>query len=396
MCAERDSGDWRDAGLATRAIHAGQGPDPATGAVMTPVYQTSTFAQHGVGGHAGWDYARAGNPTRDALELALASLEQDPADQGGASPRGVAFSSGLAACDAVLRQLRPGDHVVMADDVYGGTYRQMARVHQPWGLAFDAVDLGDLDAVAAAIRPTTRMLWVETPTNPLLTVFDIAALAELAAEHGLTVVVDNTFATPVLQQPLALGADVVVHSTTKYLGGHSDVVGGAVVTANDALAEAYRFHATAVGAVPGPWDAFLVLRGIKTLPLRLRAHGAAAERVATAAGELAGVREVLWPGLADHPGHAVAARQMHGYGGMVSLRLADAETAKRACARFAVFTLAESLGGVESLVEHPAAMTHASTGDSPIAVPEDLVRLSVGLEDPDDLIADLRQAVAGD
>lgn len=385
MDAHSDPARWRDAGLATRAIHAGQDPDPATGAVMTPVYQTSTFAQHGVGEHAGWDYARGGNPTRDALETALASLE--------GARHGVAFSSGLAACDAVLRQLRPGDHVVMADDVYGGTYRQMARVHHPWGLDFDPVDLGDLDAVAAAIRPATRMLWVETPTNPLLTVFDIPALAELAHQRDLTVVVDNTFATPALQRPLALGADVVVHSTTKYLGGHSDVVGGAVVTDDDARADAYRFHANAVGAVPGPWDVFLVLRGTKTLPLRMRAHAAAAERIARAAGDLPGVRRVLWPGLADHPGHAIAARQMEGYGGMVSLRLADGETARRACARFEVFTLAESLGGVESLVEHPAAMTHASTGDSPIAVPDDLVRLSVGLEDPDDLIADLRQAL---
>lgn len=390
MPADPHPARWRDAGLATRAIHAGQDPDPATGAVMTPIYQTSTFAQTAVGEHAGWDYARGGNPTRDALETAVASLE---AGRGAAS-HGIAFSSGLAACDAVLRQLRPGDHLVMANDVYGGTYRQIARVHQPWGLAFDPVDLGDLDAVAAAIRPETRMLWVETPTNPLLTVFDIAALADLGHAHGLTVVVDNTFATPALQAPLALGADVVVHSTTKYLGGHSDVVGGALVTADEELADAYRFHANAVGAVPGPWDAFLVLRGIKTLPVRMAAHERGAERIAAAAGELEPVREVLWPGLPGHPGHAIAARQMHGYGAMVSLRLADAESAKRACERFEVFTLAESLGGVESLVEHPAAMTHASTATSPIAVPDDLIRLSVGLEDPDDLITDLRQAVS--
>jgi cystathionine gamma-synthase len=386
MTADRDPARWAGAGLATRAIHAGQDPDPATGAVMTPIYQTSTFAQTAVGEHAGWAYARGGNPTRDALEAAIASLE------GGR--HGVAFSSGLAACDAVLRQLRPGDHVVMANDVYGGTYRQIARVHQPWGLAFDPVDLSDLDAVAEAIRPESKMLWVETPTNPLLTVFDIAALAGLGHERGLTVVVDNTFATPALQAPLELGADVVVHSTTKYLGGHSDVVGGALVTRDEELARGYRFHANAVGGVPGPWDAFLVLRGIKTLPVRMRAHVAAAKRVALAAGELPQVRRVLWPGLTDHPGHAIAARQMRGYGGMVSLRLADAEAAKRACERFEVFILAESLGGVESLVEHPAAMTHASTADSPIAVGDDLIRLSVGLEDPDDLIADLRQAVS--
>lgn len=390
MPSDRSPARWHTSGLATRAIHAGQDPDPATGAVMTPVYQTSTFAQTAVGEHAGWDYARGGNPTRDALETAVASLE----DRGDGTAQGVAFSSGLAACDAVLRQLRPGDHLVMANDVYGGTYRQIARVHRPWGLDFDPVDLGDLDAVAAAIRPETRMLWVESPTNPLLTVFDIAALAELGHAHGLTVVVDNTFATPVLQSPLALGADVVVHSTTKYLGGHSDVVGGAIVTADDGLAQAYRFQANAVGAVPGPWDAFLVLRGIKTLTVRMAAHERGAEQVVAAAGELDQVRQVLWPGLPEHPGHAIATRQMHGYGAMVALRLADAEAAKRACERFAVFTLAESLGGVESLVEHPAAMTHASTADSPIAVPEDLIRLSVGLEDPDDLIADLRRAVS--
>lgn len=376
---------WADAGLATRAIHAGQDPDPATGAVMTPVYQTSTFAQSAVGEHAGWDYARGGNPTRDALEVALGSLES--------AGHGVAFSSGLAACDAVLRQLAPGDHVVMADDVYGGTYRQLDRVHRRWGLAFTPVPLDDLDAVAAALRPETRLLWVESPTNPLLTVFDLAALAALARERGIRTVVDNTFATPALQAPLALGADVVVHSTTKYLGGHSDVVGGAVVTDDDALAEAYRFHANAVGAVPGPWDAFLVLRGIKTLPVRMRAHCAGARAVAEAAEQLPAVREVLWPGHPQHPGHDIAARQMHDYGGMVSLRLTDEAVAKRVCERFRVFTLAESLGGVESLVEHPGAMTHASTADSPIAVPGDLIRLSVGLEEPADLIADLEQAL---
>ncbi|QBI19068.1 cystathionine gamma-synthase [Egibacter rhizosphaerae] len=381
------SSRWDTTGLATRAIHAGQDPDPRTGAVMTPIYQTSTFAQTAVGEHAGWDYARGGNPTRDALEEAIASLE--------VGPHGVAFSSGLAASDAVLRQLRPGDHVVMANDVYGGTYRQLAKVHAPWGLTFDPVNLGDLDAVAAAFRPQTRILWVESPTNPLLTVFDIAALAELAHERDISVVVDNTFATPVLQTPLSLGADVVVHSTTKYLGGHSDVVGGAVVTNDDDRAAAYRFHANAVGAVPGPWDCFLVLRGLKTLPVRMRAHMEGAARVVEAAQTLAGVREVLWPGLPGHPGHEITERQMCGPGGMVSLRLADGETARRACERFTVFTLAESLGGVESLVEHPAAMTHASTADSPIAVPGDLVRLSVGLEDPEDLAADLQQAVTG-
>lgn len=377
---------WRQAALATRAIHAGQEPDPATGAVMTPVYQTSTFAQRAVGEHAGWDYARAGNPTRDALETALAALE--------GARHGVAFASGLAAGDAVVRELAPGDHLLLANDVYGGTYRQIAAVHQRWGLEFDTVDLADLDAVAAALRPETRMLWVETPTNPLLRVFDIAALAALAHEHGAQVVVDNTFATPVLQNPLALGADVVVHSTTKYLGGHSDVVGGAVVTDDDALAEAYRFTQKAVGAVPGPWDVFLTVRGVKTLPVRMRAHEQGAAAIAEAAAELPEVRAVLWPGRPDHSGHDIACRQMRGFGGMVSLRLADAETAIAACERFEVFTLAESLGGVESLVEHPGRMTHASTADSPIAVPDDLIRLSVGIEDPADLVADLRQALA--
>lgn len=377
--------DWGAAGFATRAIHAGQDPDPQTGAVIVPVYQTSTFHQSEVGAHAGWDYARSGNPTRDALETAIASLE------GGR--HGVAFASGLAACDAVLRTLRPGDHVVMANDVYGGTYRQFAQVHGPWGLAFDPVDLADLDVVRGAWREQTRLLWVETPTNPLLNVFDIAALAELAHERGARVVVDNTFATPALQQPLALGADVVVHSTTKYLGGHSDVVGGAIVADDDDLAGQVRFLQNAIGGVPGPWDVFLVLRGLKTLAVRMRAHCENARAVVAALQELPAVGEVVWPGLAGHPGHQIAARQMSDFGGMVSFRLADEEAAVRACARFRVFTLAESLGGVESLVEHPGRMTHQSVAGSPLQVPGDLVRLSVGIEDADDLVADLRQAL---
>ncbi len=378
---------WARAGFATRAIHAGQDPDPATGAVIVPVYQTSTFAQRGVGEHAGWDYARSGNPTRDALETALASLE------GGA--HGFAFASGLAAGDAVLRTLAPGDHVVMGNDVYGGTYRQFARVHGPWGLEFDPVDLSSVDALEAAWRPETRLLWVETPTNPLLTVFDIAALAAFAHERGARVVVDNTFATPALQRPLALGADVVVHSTTKYLGGHSDVVGGAVVTSDGELAERIGFLQNAVGGVPGPWDVFLVLRGIKTLAVRMRAHCENARAVVAALEELPGVRQVLYPGLPDHPGHDAATRQMDDFGGMVSFRLADEAAAVAACGRFRVFTLAESLGGVESLVEHPGRMTHLSTAGSPLEVPGDLVRLSVGIEDPADLVADLHQALAG-
>ncbi len=373
-------------GFSTRAIHAGQDPDPQTGAVIVPVYQTSTFAQTAVGTHRGWDYARSGNPTRDALQVALASLE--------GARHGFAFASGLAGCDAVLRTLAPGDHVVTADDVYGGTYRQFARVHQPWGLAFTPVDLSDPAAVEEAWRPSTRMVWIETPSNPLLTVFDIAALAELAHARGAIVVVDNTFATPYLQQPLALGADVVVHSTTKYLGGHSDVVGGAVLIDDDALAERVGFFQNAIGGVPGPWDVWLTLRGVKTLALRIRAHCDNARAVAEVLHASASVHEVLYPGLASHPGHAVAARQMRDFGGMVSFRMADEEAALKACARFRLFTLAESLGGVESLVEHPGQMTHMSVAGSPLEVPGDLIRLSVGVEDVDDLVADVEQALA--
>jgi cystathionine gamma-synthase len=377
--------DWSGAGFATRAIHAGQDPEPRTGAVSVPVYQTSTFAQATVGEHAGWDYARSGNPTRDALEVALASLE--------AGRHGLAFSSGLAAGDAVLRTLEPGDHVLMANDVYGGTYRQFSRVHEPWGLAFDPVDLAELDVVEAAWRPGTRLLWIETPTNPLMRVFDITRLSALAHERGALVVVDNTFATPYLQLPLSLGADVVTHSTTKYLGGHSDVSGGAVVTNNDRVAEQVRFLQNAVGAVPGPWDAWLVLRGIRTLAARMRVHCDNARAVVAALSDLETVRDVLWPGLPNHPGHAVAVRQMRDFGGMVSFRLDSEDAAVAACARFEVFTLAESLGGVESLVEHPGRMTHQSVAGSLLEVPGDLVRLSVGIEDADDLVADLRKAL---
>jgi cystathionine gamma-synthase len=372
-------------GFSTRAIHAGQDPDPATGAVIVPVYQTSTFAQSAVGEHAGWDYARSGNPTRDALQAALASLE--------GARHGFAFASGLAAGDAVLRTLAPGDHVVLANDVYGGTFRQFNRVHRPWGLDFDPVDLSDPDVLAAAWRPRTRMLWIETPTNPLMSIFDVAALAAFAHERDARVVVDNTFATPYLQQPLALGADVVVHSTTKYLGGHSDVVGGAVLLDDDELAGRIGFLQNAVGAVPGPWDAWLVLRGIKTLAVRMRAHCENARAVVAALVRHAAVERVLYPGLPDHPGHEVAARQMRDFGGMVAFRMADEPAALRACARFRVFTLAESLGGVESLVEHPGRMTHQSVAGSLLEVPGDLVRLSVGIEDADDLVDDVEQAL---
>ena len=373
-------------GFGTRAIHVGQEPDPQTGAVIVPVYQTSTFAQSAVGEHKGWDYARSGNPTRDALQAALASLE------GGR--HAFAFASGLAGSDAVLRTLSPGDHVVMANDVYGGTYRQFARVHQPWGLQFDPVDLSSLDAVAAAWRETTRLLWIETPTNPLMSIFDIRALSDFAHDRGAIVVVDNTFATPYLQQPLALGADVVVHSTTKYIGGHSDVVGGAVVVDDDELAEGIGFLQNAAGAVPGPWDTWLTLRGVKTLALRMRAHCANAHAIVKVLEESSAVRTVLYPGLPAHPGHEVAAKQMRDFGGMISFRMADEGAALKACARFRVFTLAESLGGVESLVEHPGRMTHMSVAGSPLEVPGDLVRLSVGIEDVDDLVDDLQYALA--
>ena len=382
----QDPQRFDDMGFDTRAIHVGQDPDPQTGAVIVPVYQTSTFAQSAVGEHKGWDYARSGNPTRDALQAAIASLEN--------ARHGFAFASGLAGCDAVLRTLTPGDHVVMANDVYGGTYRQFARVHQPWGLDFDPVDLSDLDAVAAAWRDTTRMLWIETPTNPLMTIFDIRALSELAHERGALVVVDNTFATPYLQQPLDLGADVVVHSTTKYIGGHSDVVGGAVVTNDDELGEQIGFLQNAIGGVPAPWDSWLTLRGVKTLGVRMRAHCVNAHAVVDVLASSPAVTQVLYPGLREHPGHAVAERQMRDFGGMVSFRMADEGAALKACARFQVFTLAESLGGVESLVEHPGRMTHMSVAGSPLEVPADLVRLSVGIEDTEDLIEDVRQALS--
>ena len=377
---------WDDAGFATRAIHVGQEPDPQTGAVIVPVYQTSTFAQSEVGTHKGWDYARSGNPTRDALQAAIASLE------GGR--HGFAFASGLAGSDAVLRTLSAGEHVVMANDVYGGTYRQFARVHKPWGLAFEPVNLADLDAVDAAWQDRTRMLWIESPTNPLMSIFDIRALSDLAHQRGAIVVVDNTFATPYLQQPLALGADVVVHSTTKYIGGHSDVVGGAVVTDDDELAEQIGFLQNAVGGVPGPWDVWLTLRGVKTLALRMRAHCENARAIVEVLSASPAVHEVLYPGLRSHPGHEIAQRQMRDFGGMISFRMADEDAALKACARFRVFTLAESLGGVESLVEHPGKMTHMSVAGSPLEVPADLVRLSVGIEDVDDLIADVENALS--
>ena len=376
-------------GFNTRAIHAGQDPDPRTGAVAVPIYATSTYKQDGVGGlREGYEYSRSANPTRTALEEALAALE------GGA--RGLAFASGLAAEDTLLRTvLRPGDHLILPGDAYGGTYRLIARVLAPWGVEFTPVPLGDLAAVEAALRPSTKIIWCETPTNPLLGIADIAALASLAHSSGARLVVDNTFASPYLQQPIALGADVVVHSTTKYLGGHSDVVGGALITAEAALGDELAFHQNSMGAVAGPFDAWLVLRGIKTLGVRMDRHCANAERIVAFLGDHPAVSEVLYPGLPSHPGHEVAARQMRGFGGMVSFRLRGGEeTALKVCGLVDVFTLGESLGGVESLIEHPGRMTHASVAGSPLEVPADLVRLSVGIEDVDDLIADLAAALS--
>jgi cystathionine gamma-synthase len=377
-------------GFETLAIHAGQEPDPLTGAVTVPIYQTSTYKQDGVGGtRGGWEYSRSGNPTRHALEVALAALEE--------GTRGMAFASGMAAEDTLLRTIcRPGDHLILPNDAYGGTYRLVARVFTNWGIEFSAVPLGDLDAVRAAVRPTTKAIWCETPTNPLLGIADIAALADVAHSAGARLVVDNTFASPYLQRPLTLGADVVVHSTTKYLGGHSDVVGGALLTADDALGEDLAFHHNAMGAVAGAFDAWLVLRGIKTLGVRMDRHSANATRIAEFLTEHPAVKRVYYPGLPSHPGHEIAARQMsRGFGGMVSFTLRGGEeTALKVCNLAELFTLGESLGGVESLIEHPHRMTHASVLGSPLEVPASLVRLSVGIEDVDDLIADLTQALA--
>jgi cystathionine gamma-synthase len=379
-------------GFDTRAIHAGQEPDPLTGAVVPPIYQVSTYAQDGVGGlRQGYEYSRSANPTRTALEECLAALE-DP--HGGI---GLAFASGLAAEDTLLRTvLLPGDHAVIPDDAYGGTYRLFSRVAEPWGVTHTPVALTDLDAVAAAIQPgRTKLIWVETPTNPMLTVADIAALADIAHANGVLLVVDNTFASPYLQQPLLLGADVVVHSTTKYLGGHSDVIGGALITSKSDLAERLRYHQNAMGAVPGPFDSWLVLRGIKTLGVRMDRHCANAQAVVEFLTQHPAVSAVHWPGLPDSPGHQVAVRQMRNFGGMVSFQVHGGEAiALGVCARTRVFTLGESLGGVESLIEHPARMTHASAAGSPLEVPSDLIRLSVGIETIDDLIEDLEQALA--
>jgi cystathionine gamma-synthase len=375
-------------GFETVAIHAGQEPDPRTGSVVPPIFQTSTYAQDAVGApRQGYEYSRTQNPTRDALQQCLAALE------GGR--RGFTFASGLAAEDTLLRTVcKPGDHVVIPDDAYGGTYRLFAKVAQRWGLQWTAAHLSDVDDVRAAVRANTRIVWVETPTNPLLGIADLAALAGVAHDAGALLVVDNTFASPYLQQPLAYGADVVVHSTTKYVGGHSDVVGGALVTRDETLGETIAFHQNAMGAVNGPFDAWLTLRGIRTLGVRMDRHCDNAERVVAFLESHPKVAKVLYPGLPDHPGHEVAAKQMRRFGGMVSFRAAGGpEEAVAICNRAKLFTLGESLGGVESLIEHPAKMTHASAAGSPLEVPGDLVRLSVGIETADDLIADLEQAL---
>jgi cystathionine gamma-synthase len=378
-------------GFETRAIHAGYEPDPTTGAVIPPIYATSTYKQDGVGGlRGGYEYSRSANPTRTALEGALAAVEE--------GERAFAFASGLAAEDTLVRALcRPGDHVVIPDDAYGGTFRLFDKVEQAWGLTHSPAPVSDVDAVRAAIRPgETKLVWVETPTNPLLNIGDIEALAAVAHDAGALLVVDNTFASPYLQQPLALGADVVVHSTTKYVGGHSDVVGGAIVVRDLDVAEAVTFHQNAMGAVPGPFDSFLTHRGLKTLAVRMDRHCDNAERVVEFLTGHPAVSQVIYPGLEEHPGHAVAGRQMKRYGGMVSFRVAGGEAAALAvCERTEVFTLAESLGGIESLIEHPGRMTHASVAGTDLEVPADLVRLSVGIETVDDLIADLDRALSG-
>ncbi len=376
-------------GFETRAIHAGYEPDAATGAVIPPIYATSTYKQDGVGGlRGGYEYARTANPTRTALEGNLAALEE--------GERGFAFASGLAAEDTLLRTLcRPGDHVVIPDDAYGGTYRLFAKVQEPWGLAYTPAQVADVDAVRAAVEPgRTKVVWVETPTNPLLNIADIEALAAVAHDAGALLVVDNTFASPYLQQPLTLGADVVVHSTTKYCGGHSDVVGGALVVRDHDLAERIAVNQNSIGAVAGPFDSWLVLRGLKTLGVRMDRHCDNAERVVEFLAAHPGVSQVIYPGLEEHPGHEVAGRQMKRYGGIVSFRVQGGEQkALDVCAKAEVFTLGESLGGVESLIEHPGRMTHASVAGTELEVPGDLIRLSVGIETAEDLLADLDRAL---
>jgi cystathionine beta-lyase/cystathionine gamma-synthase len=375
-------------GFATRALHIGQGPDPATGAVVQPIHLATTFAQQGVGRHKGFEYSRSGNPTRAALEENLAGLED--------AKHALAFSSGLGAETTLMLLLNPGDHVVYMEDVYGGTFRLFDKVLKRYGMTFTAVDAGDMDAVDRAITPATKLVWLESPTNPLMRIVDIDAVSEVAHSHGAMVSVDNTFATPYLQQPLHLGADFVVHSSTKYIGGHSDVVGGAIMTNNDELEKQLRFHQNAVGAVPSPFDCWLLLRGIKTLALRVDRQSQNAMEVAQALEKNQAVKRVNYPGLPSHPGHAVASRQMRMFGGMLSFEVAGEEKALRTLERLKLFALAESLGAVESLAEHPALMTHASIPAPErkrIGVGDGLIRLSIGVEDVADLIGDLESAL---
>jgi cystathionine gamma-synthase len=370
----------------TRAIHAGQEPDPATGAVITPIYQTSTYVQEAVGVHKGYDYSRVANPTRSALETALASLEN--------AEFGLAYSSGLGATTTIMHLVDPGQRVVLIADVYGGVYRMTSQVYEPKGYKFTYVPADEFDDnLSSYLDDDVALVWVETPSNPLLNVVDIRRAAQAAHTAGAILAVDNTFATPYLQQPLALGADLVVHSTTKYLGGHSDVIGGAVLTNDAALADRLRFLQKSLGAVPGPFDAWLVLRGIKTLAVRMRQHCDNARRVAEFLSHQESIERVLYPGLPGHPGHEIARTQMRDFGGMVSFLAESEEAAVAFCGRTKLFQLAESLGGVESLIEHPARMTHASTADAPFAAPRNLVRLSVGIESADDLVADLEAAL---
>ncbi|HEU4699047.1 MAG TPA: cystathionine gamma-synthase [Gemmatimonadales bacterium] len=374
-------------GFATRAVHAGQAPDPMSGAVMTPIYQTSTYAQEGLGRHKGYEYARTQNPTREALERCVASLE------GGTY--GFAFGSGLAALDAVLKLFKAGDHVVVGENVYGGTHRLAERIYTQFGLTFTFVDMRDVGNVERALRPATRMLYCETPTNPMMFLADLAAVGDIAQAHGLLYVVDNTFATPYFQRPLALGADVVLHSTTKYLNGHSDMVGGMLVTGRDDVAERLGFIQNAAGGVPGPMDCWLALRGLKTLPLRMRQHDANGRRVAEWLVGRPEAQKVYYPGLPSHPQHELACRQMTGFGGMISFDVGDAARARRIVEATKIFTLAESLGGVESLIGHPASMTHASVPQpmrEAMGLTESLIRLSCGVEDAEDLIGDLERA----
>ncbi|MGI9599464.1 MAG: cystathionine gamma-synthase [Acidimicrobiales bacterium] len=381
-----ESNDQQSWGFSTKAIHVGQDPEPITGAVTVPVFQTSTFAQEAVGKHSGYEYARTGNPTRTALQNALAALE------GAAF--GVSFASGLAAEDAILRLLDPGDHVVMGNDAYGGTFRLISKVFGKAGITWSAHDLTEPSDLDQNWPDNTKLVWVETPTNPLLTVVDIGAVASVVAKRPeARLVVDNTFATPYLQQPLAHGADIVVHSTTKYLGGHSDVVGGFVATNEAEVHDHLTFIQNAVGAVPGPWDCYLTLRGAKTLGVRMDRHNDNAARVVELLAGHPKVELVLWPGLASHPGHEAAKKQMRGFGGMVSFRVGSRDGAMRVTESTELFTLAESLGAVESLIEHPGAMTHLSAAGSPLEVPDDLVRLSIGIEDIADIVADLHQAL---